>query len=301
VLVKCESGYDQLLNAIPQYEANLKHLFGMNFNVKVENAKQLPDGKAFLSISVVDTNTNKKLPTFQLVAFYEQPHVKQQFQNAFGNNFIEMIKPLSKQEIEEYLKVPPYGIDPLLWDKAKKENPDLKKFIPVALIGFGALNARFKSQVQETDQQKLRLGIIAENIHSLQRDLSTMRAKVEDCKRRNLNLGNRVLKTMVWQEIKRKKGYPILAEEDELRSKLEFIQSELNAPTKYKGCLNELICKLRHMQSQRQITPKFNLDEKLTKELEVHLTKEQQGIEHLLELVKKDMKDLKCIKGKLID
>lgn len=53
------------------------------------------------------------------------------------------------------------------------------------------------------------------------------------------------------------------------------------------------------MQSQKQITPNFNIDSNLTKELQSHLNEEQQGIEHLLTLVKNDLKDLKAIKGNL--
>lgn len=300
VLVKMENE-QQLNTAILQYEANLKSMFGMNFNVKVETCKQLPENRALLCISVVDTNTNKKLPAFQLISFLNQAHIKQQLNNAFVNMFIELVplQPPSKQEIEDYLKQPPSGFDPQLWEQAKKENPDAKKFIPVPFIGFAALNARFKYQVQETDQQRLRLQVISDDINNLERDIAQMKAKLEECKRRNVTLGNRVLKTMIWQEIKRKKGFPILAEEDELRVKLESIQNDLNAPTKYKGCLNELICKLRHMQSQRQMTHTFVVEDSLMKELQGHLKEEQQGIEHLLTLVKSDLKDLKSIKGAL--
>ena len=180
----------------------------MNFNVKVENCKQLPENRALLCISVVDTNTNKKLPAFQLISFLNQAHIKQQLNNAFLNNLFELV-PLqrpSKQEIEDYLKVNPSGIDSALWEQAKKENPDAKKFIPVPFIGFAALNSRFKYQVQETEQQKLRLQIISDDINNLERDIAQMKAKLEECKRRNVTLGNRVLKTMIWQEIKRKKG-----------------------------------------------------------------------------------------------
>jgi len=300
VIVKMENE-QQLNTGILQYEANLKTMFGMNFNVKVESSKQLPENKALLCISVVDTNTNKKLPAFQLISFLNQAHIKQQLNNAFVNTFIELVplQPPSKQEIDDYLKMPPSGIDASLWEQAKKENPDPKKFIPVPFIGFAALNSRFKYQVQETEQQRLRLQIISEDIINLERDIAQMKAKLEESKRRNVSLGNRVLKTMIWAEIRRKKGFPILAEEDELRVKLESIQNELNAPTKYKGCLNELICKLRHMQSQKQILPNFEIEESLVKELQTHLVEEQQGIEHLLALIKNDLKDLKTIKGNL--
>ena len=89
----------QLNTSILQYEANLKSMFGMNFNVKVENCKQLPENKALLCISVVDTNTNKKLPAFQLISFFNQPNAKQQLNNVFVNMFIELVplQPPSKQ------------------------------------------------------------------------------------------------------------------------------------------------------------------------------------------------------------
>lgn len=110
------------------------------------------------------------------------------------------------QEIDDYLKVPPSGVDPALWEQAKKENPDPKKFIPVPFIGFAALNARFKYQVQETEQQRLRLNVFAEDLDNLEREIAQMKAKLEECRRRNVTLGSRVLKTMIGQEIKRKKG-----------------------------------------------------------------------------------------------
>ena len=35
-----------------------------------------------------------------------------------------------KEQLESYLKNPPVGIDPLLWDQAKKDNPDPDQLIP---------------------------------------------------------------------------------------------------------------------------------------------------------------------------
>ena len=170
----------QLNTNILQYEANLKGMFGVNFNIKVENCKHLPENKALLCISVVDTNTNKKLPAFQLISFLNQAHIKQQLNNAFLNMFIELVplQPPSKQEIEEYLKTPISGVDPVLWEQAKKENPDPKKFIPVPFIGFASLNARLKYQVQETEQQRFRLQMISEDIDNLERDNAQMKGLI---------------------------------------------------------------------------------------------------------------------------
>lgn len=61
-------------------------------------------------------------------------------------------------------------------------------------------------------------------------------SRIEEYKRKHLSLGHRVLKVIVQQEIHRKMGYGILAEEEQLRIKLEAIQQELNAPTQFKVC-----------------------------------------------------------------
>ncbi|RWS25396.1 nuclear pore complex protein Nup54-like protein [Leptotrombidium deliense] len=295
VMVKMESDEGQLKTAILQYENNMKNMLGQQFNVKVETTKVLPDSKALLTISAVDTTTNKKVAAQQLVSYLNQQHVKSQLTAAFLNTFIQLIPlhPPSKQELEEYLSNPPLGIDPLLWDQAKSENPDPTKFIPVPLIGFAALNERFKLQEQETQQQKLRLKLISDELQNLERDVTVMKAKIAECKRRNVALSNRVLKVMIWQEVMRKRGFPIQAEEDQFRAKLENIQSEINAPTKFKGCLNELMCRLRQLQSQQQQNPTFIVEESVLKQIKTHLQQEQEGICHLLSLLKQDMSDLK--------
>jgi len=287
VLVEMEGNETQLNTTILQYESNLKLMFGVNYAPKVETTKTLPHNRALLTISVMDINTNIKLPAKQLILFLNQPNVKSQLNGAFLNKFVQLI-PLhapSKQEIEEYLRNVPQGIDQLLWNQAKLENPDPKKFIPVPLIGFAALNERFKLQEQETHQQRQRLKIMVNDIENLERNVAVMRAKLEECKRRNVNLGNRVLSVIVWQEIRAKRSLPVQAEEDQLRAKLESIQSELNAPTKFKGCLNEIMCRLRQMRSQQKGSS-LAIDESVLKQVKAHLAQEQDAIKHLLSLVK---------------
>ncbi|RWS01547.1 nuclear pore complex protein Nup54-like protein, partial [Dinothrombium tinctorium] len=297
VLVKMDGDESQLKTAILQYENNLRSMLGAQFNAKVETTKILPDNKALLTISIVDTSTNKKVAASQLISYLNQPHIKTQLNSAFLNAFILLIPlhPPSKQEIDEYLNNPPMGIDQLLWNQAKLENPDPNKFIPVPLIGFSALNERFKLQEQETQQQKLRLKIISDDINNLEREVTVVKAKIAECKRRNVALSNRVLKVMIWQEVMRKRGFPIQAEEDQLRAKLENLQSEINAPTKFKGCLNELMCRLRQLQSQQQQNPTFTIEESVLQQIKNHLQHEQEGIKHLLDLLKQDMNDIKSL------
>ena len=41
------------------------------------------------------------------------------------------------------------GIDKLIWEQAKKDNPDPKAMIPVPMIGFNELHRRTQCQVGE--------------------------------------------------------------------------------------------------------------------------------------------------------
>lgn len=286
-----------LRTAILAYENNLKQMFG-NFVAKVESTKLLPANRALLTVSVTDPTTNKKVNAQQLLQHVSSPQVKNQLAAAFQQNFIEIVpfNSVAKHELQEYLSSPPSGISAQLWSQAKKENPDPSKLIPVPLIGFAALNERFKMQEQEVNQQKQRLKVIAEDVSQLERAVEATKAKLEECRKRNVPLRNKVLKAMIYQEVMKKRGYPIQPDEEKMRAKLEIMQGELNAPTKFKGCLNELMCRVRQMQSQRSVAM-FNLEESALAELKAHLKQEQQGIAHLLAIVKDDMAILNKIKG----
>ncbi|XP_015789470.1 nucleoporin p54 isoform X2 [Tetranychus urticae] len=287
VVISMEGGESQMNTAILQYENNLKGLFGQNYVPKVEASKILPDNKAMLMITVTDTATNLKLPARQIILFLNQMNVKMQLPNVFQNKFCQLVPlhPPSKQEIDEYLKVVPAGIDELIWNQAKLNNPDPEKFIPVPLIGFAALNERFKLQEQEVQQQRLQLKLIMDEIENITKSIAVIKILVEECKRKNVLLSNRVLSLMVWQMVKRRRFYPVQAYEDQLRAKLEDLQREINEQGKLKSNLNDLMIKLKQLQNH-QTAPSFTIDENLLKDVKSHLTQEQDAIQHLLSLVK---------------
>jgi nuclear pore complex protein Nup54 len=292
ILVKMIGDESQLKTSLLSYEQNFKSIIGSNFVIKIEIIKILPENKAVLSLSVIDPNTNK--PCAQLQNYLSQPNIKTQLNNVFMNTFLNFVPlaHISKQELEDYLNNPPKGIDERLWAQAKLENPDPNRFIPVPLVGFAALNERFKLQEKETQQHKMRLKLITDDVSALERHVTETKSKLDECKRKHIALSNRVLKIMISQEVIRKRGYPIQAEEDQLRAKLENIQSELNAPTKFQGCLNELMSQLRQMQSQHQFGVSVSLESSTMNDLKTFLKQEQDGISHLIDILKNDLAQL---------
>lgn len=278
-------------NNVPQLEQNLRCLFGgANCTVKIENMRTLPDNKCILTLAVISTMTNKKFPAIDVLKHLSQPQQYQQLNQVFSNDLMRLIplQEVSEKEVEEYLNRVPDGIDPKMWEQAKLNNPDSKKFIPVPLIGFQALNERFKMQQFETQQQKIRLHQLSSQISDMQKHVAAIKSKLEECKRKKVVLCNRVLKVLISKEIESRRGFPIQEDEENLRSRIENILSELHAQTKYKGCLNELMSQLKQIQNQQHRAPNIQLDDTVVEDIKNHLMNEHNGLEHLIKIIKQD-------------
>ncbi|KAK3741576.1 hypothetical protein QZH41_012522 [Actinostola sp. cb2023] len=191
------------------------------------------------------------------------------------------------------------GIDSLLWEQAKKDNPDPNMLIPVPITGFEELKKRLEFEDQETAQHQKRLSIVSEEIATLQCNHATTMAKLAQFKRKHLELSHRVLEMMVKQESIRKAGYSVQAEEEHLRVHLESLQAELNAPLQFKARLNELLSQIRLQQSQGvgsdRTEGRYSMDPSLQNELKQHLEQQQEGLIHLISIIKDDLEDLKTI------
>ena len=66
---------------------------------------------------------------------------------------------LSPAQIKQLLQNPPAGVDPIIWEQAKVDNPDSEKLIPVPMVGFKELLRRLKVQDQMTKQHQTRLDV----------------------------------------------------------------------------------------------------------------------------------------------
>jgi len=159
-------------------------------------------------------------------------------------------------------------------------------------VGFHNLSERYKLQQEETQKQRTRLKELYEQLSELQKHVAATKSKLEECRRKKVVLGNRVLKVMIMQEIENRKGFPIQADEEKLRYRMENILSELHCQTKYRGCLNELMSQLKQIQSQQHRTQQVQLDDNIVEDIKEHLKNEQIGIQHLIKIIKQDRKEL---------
>ncbi|CAN8005922.1 unnamed protein product [Ixodes hexagonus] len=273
-------------------------------SVCVDGLKSLSPDKCELVVYVMERSPSgavRRVPSNELAAFLDGFSVKPQLTTLGVQAVVSKAAP-SKEWLKQYMDNPPSGMDPLLWEQAKLDNPDPDRLIPVPMIGFPELRRRFKLQEHEIKQHQSRLDIIAEDIAEMQRRHATTVAKIEEHKRKQVDLNHRVLKVMVQQEVNRKLGFGIQPEEEQLRTILESILAELSAPTQFKGRLNELMSQIKMQNNQMTCASaplSCSLDPGFVEQLKEHLKNQQCGISQLVKLLKADMEDLKAVESSL--
>ncbi|KAK2149457.1 hypothetical protein LSH36_451g01007 [Paralvinella palmiformis] len=297
-----KSNQQQIVDAMQKLLASSS----ATLTVCVEDVRALPNDKTEMMLYLQErspTGTTRRIPASDVYKVVtSNANIKQQLSNLCVENLITKLA-FDQEQLQQYLDNPPAGIDNRIWQQARLDNPDPERFIPVPMIGFTELHDRLKQQEQQTGLHQNRLDKIASDMASLQRNHGDMLSKIEECKRRYLDLSHRVLQVMVKQEIYRRMGYVIQADEEQLRTQLETIQAELNAPTRFKGRLNELMSQLR-MQNQLgsvKMEASYNMDATVQQEIKQHLKLQQEGIHHLIAVIKDDMEDLKLIEHGMSD
>ncbi|XP_033618580.1 LOW QUALITY PROTEIN: nucleoporin p54-like [Fukomys damarensis] len=229
-----------------------------------------------------------------------QANIKTQLQQ-LGVTLSMIRTKLSPTQIKQLLQNPLACVDPIIWEQAKVYNLHSEKLIPVPMVGFKELLRRLKVQDQMTKQHQTRLDIISEDISELQQNQTRSMVKIAQYKRKLMGLSHRTLQVLIKQEIQRKSGYEIQADEDQLQVQLDTIQSELNAPTQFKGQLNELMSQIRmqnHFGAVRS-EERYYIDADLLHEIKQHLKQQQEGLSHLISIIKDDLEDIKFVEDGL--
>ncbi|TRY62779.1 hypothetical protein TCAL_13128 [Tigriopus californicus] len=303
------SEMEPLSQQVPQH---LLGVLGQRPGLKVilEGMRSAGPDSTELTFHVQETNgqtgQTRRIPVDEIHPFLMQPMQVQNLQKLGIESLTPKVS-FSKDQIKEYLDHPPQGVDPRLWKQAHLENPNPKSLLPVPMIGFKTLQQRIQRQDHQAKTYQGRLDAIAGDISDLQKRHQDAQAKMKEVKRRQLELGHRILHVIVKQEESRKIGFTIQPEEERLRIQLEALQSEISAPTQFKGRLNELLSQVRlrsqssnSFQSGSQ-TPQGagSMDPFLLQDVKQVLKQQQDAIQALVKLITDDIKDLTVITDQL--
>ncbi|KAJ3104948.1 hypothetical protein HDU97_008696 [Phlyctochytrium planicorne] len=163
--------------------------------------------------------------------------------------FYNMVHP---SEVQFY-KCPP-NEDPTLYQQAVQDNPDPSCMVPVLAVGFDDIKKRIKQQDLANESHRARLSDSIAQLEKIERKhyLETT-VKLDEYKRRHTELAQRTLKLMKVVQILRNKGYPIRADEEALRSRLEAMDLQLKKPAHFRGRIQELQATLRMLKDSRRL------------------------------------------------
>lgn len=269
-----------------------------NLTITVEGIKPISETKTQVVIYIQEksvTGSSRRIPATDMSNYLLTQ--KQQLTSLGADNVFPQVTP-DKEQVKEYLDNPPAGIDPRLWKQAQLDNPNPEKYIPVPMIGFEEIRWRMKCQEQETKLHQAFLDRVAEDIAELQRRHTATVAKIAEHRRKFLELEHRVLQILVKQEVSRKVGLALQPEEEVLRSQLEALQNQLNAPTQFKGQVSELLSQMRlqRQEAAHRELERYSMDPAVQDDIKQFLMMEQSGMAHLIETIQTDMTNLKIIK-----
>lgn len=274
-----------------------------SLSVCVESIRGLPDGKSELTIYVIQRPPTGSARRIDALELYRALTMQQTIAAQLSQGGVESVAPkfaLTAEALDVYLRNPPVGIDHRLWEQAKKDNPDPGSMLPVPMVGFGELRRRLKLQEQQSALHRSRLDIIQADISQLQLAQAKTTSRIEEYKRKHLDLSHRVLKVMAKQEALRRMGFGITADEEQLRARLETLQYDLTAPAQFRGRLQELLSQV-HMQSHLVAVRQdpYRLDVHLQAEIKQLLREQQAGLQHLVQVVKTDLDDMSLLEASL--
>lgn len=206
----------------------------------------------------------------------------------------------------------PETFDPSLWAQAQALNPDPSHLVPHQASGYPDLKARLDAQDSETGSQASALADAETFLRLTLEDHSLRTAlKLDQLKRDSLLLSHRLLTVSSHIEILRARGLPIQPDEDAWRQQLHHLLLQLSKPNEYRGRLNELSSRVRMQQqlsssgisssslADSDASPSDSFAPSDLQHFSSFLQHQQTGLEHLIDILNADMKNLQLLQDSL--
>ncbi|KAL1917796.1 uncharacterized protein VTP21DRAFT_3630 [Calcarisporiella thermophila] len=220
----------------------------------------------------------------------------------FRHYFYNLVHP---SEVHLYGRSP--GEDEMLWQQAQQNNPNPSCMVPTLAVGFEAVKKRIELQEKQTLVHQMKLKEIAEKLDKLrQKHHLDTSVKLEEQKRKHMDLAHRVLQLIKKVQILRNKGHSIRPDEEALRVRLENLQLQLRKPPQFRGRVNELWAQLQMLKESRRLTNGVEnvyggVDEEQLENMTKVLSELQTGLSDLMEKLEKDMRDEEIIRRGIED
>ncbi|KAI9282447.1 nucleoporin complex subunit 54-domain-containing protein [Umbelopsis sp. AD052] len=212
----------------------------------------------------------------------------------FKHYFYNIVHP---SEVQRFTKPP--NEDDKAWEMAMKNNPDPSCMVPVRAVGFEALRTRIETQDRQCQAHRIKLEQLDQKMKEVRRKhtIETI-VKLQEYKRRHIDLTQRVIQFLKYAQILRNKGFSIENDEEALRAKLENVQSHLQQSEQFHGKLNQLWAQLQLVRESSRIYGGdeddkgwASVSEKDMQTISKVLEDQQNGLAHVMKILRDDVQD----------
>ncbi|KAI9310139.1 nucleoporin complex subunit 54-domain-containing protein [Dichotomocladium elegans] len=209
----------------------------------------------------------------------------------FKYYFYNVVKP---QEVHLYQKPPNH--DKKAWDEAQKKNPDPSCLVPTLAVGLEDVRKRMDAQEQQASAHVATLKNIEAKINKMKGiDAQSTLKKLEDYKRRHMELSQRVIQVMKAAQILQHKGRPLTEDEEKMRAMLENIQDQLLRSEQFRGKLSQLWAQLQLIKESGRkygnlddVVGWSSIGEDKMCTISQALNEQQSGMEHTIGILERD-------------
>ncbi|OQV21659.1 Nuclear pore complex protein Nup54 [Hypsibius exemplaris] len=203
-----------------------------NVQVEVDGVNPLPNNKSELMLHVLERLNDgnvRKVPASELHSFLLQPTQKAHLQAMLVEDVqakLNLTKDMEKQYLE---KVPP-GLSSYMWFQAQRDNPDPENLLPMPVVGFEAMYASLKKEVE--------LATMSKNVcQQVGADVKQLEKKVEENKQTALSYQDKLDRLMIrqlhvssTQPVVSRIGQPLTSFETNLCDHISQMNNLMEAP-----------------------------------------------------------------------
>ncbi|KAJ3055173.1 hypothetical protein HK097_011327 [Rhizophlyctis rosea] len=219
----------------------------------------------------------------------------------FKHYFYNVVHP---DEVQFYK--PPPGQDDDLYRQAMRDNPDPRCMVPVLAKGFEDVKKRMAYQERQCQDHTDRLQELSREVTRIRNKhyVETLRS-IDRAKFKHREIVEKTLKLYRQIQLLRQRGYSIRADEENLKSRLEGMQRELQKPSMFRGRLNEVQAVVNQMRDAQKVAGGSGVqegwavaDERSLELIYEALGGHQAGLAHLTDIVRSDQADVDAMRRK---
>ncbi|CAJ0932736.1 unnamed protein product, partial [Mesorhabditis belari] len=271
----------------------------------IESIKALPENCTEVTLYVTQKGKGR-ITSRELCQYLNQNEQKMQLEQQLKVDTTKIVSRMrmSLQQLNEYLKDVPPGLDTVIWEQYARHNPDPERLIPVPVRGFTALKQRHEAQIAEVNMQHKLVDIMSNRTKNNEAFLAQAWARLEATKAKQQELSFRLIRVLCARVSDARFSQPIDGTEEAVGNALETLLARLSAPEQIKEKLYASVEQIRELQEKQKAANNQvqrsgqKLSDADLLALKRYLARCQDGLENLVKVANNNVQDLNVLMKK---